>query len=73
MSLFSFQHANIQQQQALIEELRREAFLNRLPFSVVIEDLKQYITHHQHEDCFLVGFSSQKANPFREKSVCGIL
>ncbi|KAB7494668.1 Guanine nucleotide-binding protein subunit gamma-1 [Armadillidium nasatum] len=66
-------YTTLQQQQTIVEQLRREASIKRLPLSVVIDDIKQYILHHQHEDCLIVGFSSQKANPFREKSVCEIL
>ena len=32
--------------------------------------LQRFIHDHEQEDCLLVGFHSQKANPFREKSSC---
>lgn len=31
---------------------------------------QKYVEEHQSEDYFLVGFHSQKANPFREKNPC---
>ena len=34
---------------------------------------QKYITDHEQDDYLLVGFSSQKANPFREKSSCSVL
>lgn len=65
---------NSQQQQRLVtEQLRREASLNRIMVSKAVEDIMKYITEHEQEDCLLVGFSSQKSNPFREKSTCILL
>ena len=34
---------------------------------------KKYVMDHQQDDYLMVGFSSQKANPFREKSSCSLL
>ena len=43
----------------------------------IIFDLKtffqRYVSDHQQDDYLMVGFSSQKANPFREKSSCSVL
>ncbi|KAF2367546.1 G-protein gamma-like domain [Trinorchestia longiramus] len=57
----------------LLEQLRREASMKRIPVSEAVEDMKAYVTAHQDEDCLLVGFTSQKANPYREKSSCDII
>ena len=43
------------------------------PISEVVEEIKQFINAHEQEDYLLIGFSSQKANPFREKSSCEII
>nr|KAF7402034.1 hypothetical protein H0235_015370 [Vespula pensylvanica] len=64
---------NLQQQRMITEQLRREAAIKRIMVSKAIEDIMKYITEHEQEDCLLVGFSSQKSNPFREKSSCSIL
>jgi GGL domain len=55
------------------EQLRREAAIQRLPVTQAVSDIIKYVTEHEQEDCLLVGFSSQKVNPFREKSSCSIL
>jgi len=62
-----------QQQKKLVEQLRRESQLERMRVSAAFEDLKKYILEHKHEDYLLVGFPSQKINPFREKSSCALL
>lgn len=64
---------NLQQQRQVTEQLRREAALKRIMVSKAAEDIMKYVTEHEQEDCLLVGFSSQKSNPFREKSSCTIL
>ena len=64
---------NLQQQRQVNEQLRREAALKRITVSKAVEDIMKYITEHEAEDCLLVGFSSQKSNPFREKSSCIVL
>ncbi|BET00786.1 Guanine nucleotide-Hypothetical protein protein G(I)/G(S)/G(O) subunit gamma-2 [Nesidiocoris tenuis] len=62
--------SNLHQQRQVTEQLRREAAIRRINVSQAVEDIVRYINDHQQEDCLLVGFSSQKANPFREKSSC---
>ncbi len=34
---------------------------------------QKFITDHESEDYLLVGFPSQKSNPFREKSSCSLV
>ena len=46
--------------------------MKRKPVSAAIEDMKKYVRDHEAEDCLLVGFASQKQNPFREKASCSI-
>ncbi|XP_076355739.1 guanine nucleotide-binding protein subunit gamma-1-like isoform X1 [Tachypleus tridentatus] len=70
---FETKMSTLQQQRKVVEQLRREASIRRVNVSVAIEDLKKYIQEHENDDYLLVGFHSQKANPFREKSSCTIL
>jgi len=65
--------SNLQQQRQVTEQLRREAAIKRISVSQAVLDIMKYINEHEQEDCLLVGFSSQKANPFREKSSCTLL
>jgi guanine nucleotide-binding protein G(I)/G(S)/G(O) subunit gamma-12 len=65
--------SSLQQQKRVTEQLRREAALKRMLVSQAAQDIIKFINDHQQEDCLLVGFSSQKANPFREKSSCNVL
>ncbi|XP_055386853.1 guanine nucleotide-binding protein subunit gamma-1-like [Condylostylus longicornis] len=65
--------SNMQQQRANVEQLRREAAIERQPISESCAKMLKYIAEHEQEDYLLVGFSSQKVNPFREKSSCTVL
>uniref|UniRef100_A0A0K8TRZ0 Guanine nucleotide-binding protein subunit gamma n=1 Tax=Tabanus bromius TaxID=304241 RepID=A0A0K8TRZ0_TABBR len=65
--------SNLQQQRSIVEQLRREAALHRVPVSQACSDIMKYVTEHEQEDCLLMGFTSQKVNPFREKTSCSIL
>lgn len=65
--------SNLQQQRQVTEQLRREAAIKRISVSQAVQDIIKFITEHEQEDCLLVGFSSQKANPFREKNSCTVL
>ncbi|RZF40030.1 guanine nucleotide-binding protein subunit gamma-1-like [Nilaparvata lugens] len=65
--------ANLQHQRQITEQLRREAAIKRITVSQAVQDIMKFISEHEQEDCLLVGFSSQKANPFREKSSCTLL
>ncbi|KAJ8927819.1 hypothetical protein NQ314_019701 [Rhamnusium bicolor] len=65
--------SNLQQQRLVTEQLRREAAIKRMPVSLAVKDIIRYITEHEQDDCLLVGFSSQRVNPFREKTPCTVL
>ncbi|RZC37452.1 ADP ribosyl GH and/or G-gamma domain containing protein [Asbolus verrucosus] len=65
--------SNLQQQRATTEQLRREAAIKRMPVSLAVADIIKYITEHEQDDCLLVGFTSQRVNPFREKTPCTLL
>ncbi|KAG1650803.1 Guanine nucleotide-binding protein subunit gamma-1 [Nymphon striatum] len=62
--------SGLHQQRKTVEQLRREASVQRINVSVAIIALKKYCDEHENEDYLLVGFNPQKANPFREKSSC---
>lgn len=65
--------SNLQQQRQVTEQLRREAAIKRITVSQAVQDIMKFISDHEQEDCLVVGFSSEKANPFREKSSCILL
>ncbi|CAG4930830.1 unnamed protein product [Colias eurytheme] len=65
--------STLQQQRAVTDQLRREAAIKRIPVSAAVSDIVRFISEHEQEDCLLVGFTSQKVNPFREKSSCTVL
>merc|ERR1712156_565470 len=65
--------SNLQQQRIMVDQLRREAAIKRINVSQAIEDIKKFISDHENGDYLLVGFPSQKSNPFREKSSCSVL
>lgn len=65
--------SSVQQHRKVVEQLRREASVKRINVSAAVDDLKRYIQEHENDDYLVVGFHSQKANPFREKSACSIL
>ncbi|GAB0099927.1 Guanine nucleotide-binding protein subunit gamma-1 [Sergentomyia squamirostris] len=65
--------SNLITQRAIVDQLRREASMQRIMVSQACVDIVKYVTEHEQEDCLLVGFSSQKVNPFREKSSCTLL
>lgn len=65
--------SNVQQQRLLVEQLRREANIERIPVSEASELIIRYILDNEVEDCILNGFANQKVNPFREKSSCTVL
>lgn len=56
-------------------KVRTTAFSSSLMFLIVatLSLPQRFIHDHEQEDCLLVGFHSQKANPFREKSSCLLL
>ncbi|EDW09642.1 hypothetical protein AWZ03_002645 [Drosophila navojoa] len=65
--------SSLQQQRIVVEQLRREAAIDRQSVSVSCDKMKKYISEHEQEDYLLTGFTSQKVNPFREKSSCTAL
>jgi guanine nucleotide-binding protein G(I)/G(S)/G(O) subunit gamma-12 len=62
--------SNLSAQRKLIDQLRREASMDRKKVSQVCRELVQYCEAHQQTDALVSGFTSQKENPFKEKSSC---
>ncbi|XP_065156719.1 guanine nucleotide-binding protein subunit gamma-1-like [Atheta coriaria] len=65
--------SNLQQQRAVTEQLRREAAIKRMLVSQAVADIVKFINEHEQDDCLLHGFTSQRINPFREKSSCTLI
>ena len=65
--------STVEQQRNIVEQLRRETAIRRVLISHSVQDIVKYIREHENEDYLLKGFSSQKANPFREKSTCQLI
>ena len=65
--------STLQQQKLVVEQLRKEATIKRVLISQAVQDILKYIKERENDDYLLKGFSSQKANPFREKNSCRII
>lgn len=70
MSMPSQAAANLIAQKKTVQQLRREAAVNRQKVSVVVKDLIAYCESHKKQDVLVHGFKSQKHNPFREETGC---
>merc|ERR1739836_351375 len=57
----------LQQQRLEVEQLRREAAMKRIPVSQAVEDIKRFALENMMQDHLIIGFPSEKANPFRRK------
>ncbi|XP_076058017.1 guanine nucleotide-binding protein subunit gamma-1-like isoform X4 [Oratosquilla oratoria] len=69
------QMSNHHQLRRMVEQLQREADIQRIKTSEASSSLMDYVRRHQKDD-FLVPPCQQrnpKANPFREKSICTLL
>jgi guanine nucleotide-binding protein G(I)/G(S)/G(O) subunit gamma-12 len=62
--------SNLSSQRKLVEQLRHEASIDRKRVSQVCKELLQYCEAHQQNDVLVLGFTSQKENPFKESSGC---
>ena len=65
--------SNLAAQRKLVEQLRHEAAVDRKKVSQVCKDLISYCEAHQQGDVLVSGFSSQKDNPYKEKSGCLVI
>jgi hypothetical protein len=62
----------LQAQRRLVEQLRAEAAVRRMPVSECLADVIKFCEHHQETDVLIRGFPKQGDNPFREKGGCTI-
>ena len=65
--------SNLASQRKLVEQLRQEASIDRKKVSQVCKELISFCEAHQQSDVLVSGFTSQKENPFKEKSGCLII
>jgi hypothetical protein len=65
--------SNLSAQRKLVEQLRQEARIERKKVSQVCKELIAYCEAHQQSDVLVAGFSSQKENPYKEKSGCLVI
>lgn len=63
----------LQAQRKLVEQLRAEAAVHRMPVSECLADLMKYCQSHQDTDVLIRGFVKQSDNPFKEKGGCNII
>lgn len=70
MSMPSQAAANLITQKKIVQQMRREAAVNRQKVSFVVKDLIAYCESHKKHDVLVHGFKSQKHNPFREETGC---
>jgi hypothetical protein len=65
--------SNIAAQRKFVEQLRHEAAIDRRKVSQVCKDLISFCEAHQASDVLVSGFTSQKENPYKEKSGCLVI
>jgi hypothetical protein len=64
--------SSIQQQKKLVEQLRVECEIRRMPVSQTVNEMIQFTNQYKDEDALIVGID-KKQNPFSEKTSCTIL
>ncbi len=63
----------LQTQRKLVEQLRHEAAIQRLPVSEAVAEIKKFCEQRQDADVLINGFAKTNDNPFKEKGGCTIL
>ena len=64
--------SNQQVAKKLVEQLRVESDVQRLPISQTVQQMMAYIEQNKEHDPLIVGID-KKMNPFQEKNSCTIL
>ena len=64
--------SNIQAAKKLVEQLRIECEVQRIPVSQSVGEMINFMDQNREIDPFIVGID-KKANPFQEKNSCTIL
>ncbi len=60
-------------QRKIVEQLRNEAAVQRMPVSECVAEIMKFCDQHQENDVLIKGFAKQNDNPFKEKGGCLIL
>ncbi|KAK7111501.1 hypothetical protein V1264_011121 [Littorina saxatilis] len=63
----------LQRQTELVQQLRAEKNLARVPVSTTTRDMMAFMDEHAHHDYLLRGFPKPNDNPFVEKGKCDII
>jgi hypothetical protein len=69
----SNQAANLISLRKTVQQMRREAAVNRKKLSFACKELVDYCEANKKVDVLVHGFKSQKQNPFREETGCSFL
>jgi len=64
--------SNIAQQKKIVEQLRVECQVQRIPVSQSISEMMAFIDQRKDQDPLLTGIDN-KQNPFKEKGGCTII
>jgi len=59
---------SVQQAQNIVDQLRYQKNMKRIPVSQAVNDLIRYVQEYQKDDYLLNGFATDKANPYRPKN-----
>lgn len=65
--------SSLETQRKLVKQLRVDAALPRKKLSEVCKDLVEYCQAHQKNDVLVNGFTSEKENPYKDKSGCQLV
>jgi len=63
----------LQVQRELVEQLRVEASVHRIPVSQAVAEIIKYCQQRENDDVLIRGFTKQNDNPFKEKGGCTIV
>ncbi len=64
--------SNLQATKKLVEQLRVESDVQRLPVSQTIQEMVRFVEQQKEQDPLIVGID-KKTNPFHERSTCTLL
>jgi predicted PilT family ATPase len=64
---------SLQQHRKIVEQLKVEANMERIPVSEAIEEMKKFCELHYEGDVLINGFTKQNENPFKDKGGCIVL
>jgi hypothetical protein len=65
--------SNLETQRKLVKQLRIDVVMPRKKISETCKDLIEYCTVHQVNDALVTGFTTQKENPYKDKSGCKLV